>query len=208
MDDAFESSHERLISAAGRMLKFAAGVIAAPSLNHTWHDGPDPFERNVATIASQIARLALPLPTLASIASGLEQSANGSWDRLAHELRGCYPDLSDMHFAAVVVATLEATRDVALTMPANHVDSGARLKLFAMGLGVVAEHREKIRALLLHDIDVLLAHDRDQDGRARADPSSNGPQDLGVSRRPRRTCCRLSGDHRTDPSSSRTRCSS
>lgn len=162
MDDAFESSPERLISAADHVLEFAAGLIAAPSPDHTWHDGPDYFERNVATIASYIARLALPLPTLASMASGLEQSANGSWGRLAHELRRGYPDLSDLHFAAVVVATVEATRDVALTLPArNHVDSGARLKLFAMGLGVVAEHREKIRALLLHDIDALLAHDRD-----------------------------------------------
>jgi hypothetical protein len=77
--------------------------------------------------------------------------------RLADELRQDYPDLSDLHFWGVVLAVVDAIREVALTMLArNHVDSGARLKLFAMGLGVVPERRETIRALLLHDIDVLL----------------------------------------------------
>jgi hypothetical protein len=163
MDDTFESSHEALIAAADRMLSFAAGVVAPPSPDGTW-DEPDPFDQYVATITLHIARLALPLPTLAGIASGLEPSVSADWGRLADELRGDYPDLSDVHFAAVVLATLDAIREIALTMPArNHADSCARLRLFAMGLGVAAEDREKIRALLLHDIDVLLAHGRDPD---------------------------------------------
>jgi hypothetical protein len=161
MEDTIEISHERLISVTDCMLSFAAGVVAAPSPDRAW-DEPDFFEQHVATITWQIALLALPLPTLASIASGLEQSANGRWGRLADELRGDYSDLSDLHFAAVILATLEATRDIALTIPArNHVDSGARLKLFAMGLGVVSADREKIRALVLHDVDVLLGYVRD-----------------------------------------------
>jgi hypothetical protein len=175
MIDVFEISQETLTLATNRMLAFAAGVIAAPRRDLAWDDGPDHFDRNVATITLHIARSALPLQTLVSIASGLELSANGGWGRLADELRGDYPDLSDLHFAAVVLATLDATREVALTMPArDHVDSCARLKLFAMGLGVVPERREKIRALLLHDINALLAHSRDQDGMAPADRSADG----------------------------------
>ena len=64
MDDTFESSHEALIAAADRMLSFAAGVVAPPSPDGTW-DEPDPFDQYVATITLHIARLALPLPTLA-----------------------------------------------------------------------------------------------------------------------------------------------
>ena len=158
MDDAFGSGHKAEKSAANRMLQFAAGVVPAPSARDgTGDDEPDHFDQNVATIAAHIAGLALPLSTLGSIASGLEQSAGAEWGRLADELRQDYPDLSDLHFWGVVLAAVDAIREVALTMPArNHVDSGARLKLFAMGLGVVPERRETIRALLLHDIDVLL----------------------------------------------------
>jgi hypothetical protein len=161
IEDTFEISHVRLILATDCMLSFAAGVVAAPNPDGAW-DEPDCFEQHVATITCRIAHLALPLPMLASIASGLEQAANGRWGRLADELRRDYPDLSDLHFAAVILATLEAIRDVALTIAArNHVDSCARLKLFAMGLGVASADREKVRALVLHDIDVLLNYGRE-----------------------------------------------
>jgi hypothetical protein len=77
---------------------------------------------------------------------------------LATELRQNYQDLSDLHFAGVVLTTVEAIRERALAMPAGTlVDSSARLKLFAMGLGVAPERREAIRALLVQDIDALLS---------------------------------------------------
>jgi hypothetical protein len=150
------------------MLGFAAVVVPAPSARDgTVDDEPDHFEQHVAIIATHIARLALPLSTLGSIAAGLEQSAGLAWGRLAHEARQDL-DLSDLHFAGIVLTTVEVIRDVALTMPArNHIDSGARLKLFAMGLGVLPERREMIRALLLHDIDVLLSVGLDQHRRTR-----------------------------------------
>jgi hypothetical protein len=91
------------------------------------------------------------------VAYGLEPSAGAAWGKLAEELRPDCPCLSDLHFAGVVFTTVEAIRHFALTMPAGtHVDSSARLKIFAMGLDVVTEHRETIRAMLVHDIDVLL----------------------------------------------------
>jgi hypothetical protein len=120
-------------------------------------DAPDDFDRNVATIAAYIAGLPLSLPTLGRMAYGLELSGDGAWGTLATELRQNYPDLSDLHFAGVVLTTVEAIRERALAMPAGTlVDSSARLKLFAMGLGVAPERREAIRALLVQDIDALL----------------------------------------------------
>jgi hypothetical protein len=158
MDDALGSGRQSEKMAANRMLRFAAGVVPGPNARDgTGDDEPDHFDQYVATIAAHIGQLSLPLSTLGSIASGLEQSSGAAWGRLADELRQDFPDLSDQHFWGVVLAAVDAIREVALTMPArNHVDSGARLRLFAMGLGVVPERRETIRALLLHDIDVLL----------------------------------------------------
>ena len=146
-------------AAAKQTLGFAAVVVPAPQQRaHTVDDEPDHFDRHVATIAAHISRLALPLSTLSSIAAGLEASEGVPWGRLAHEPRRDYRDFSDLHFAGLVLATVEAIREVGLTLSArNHVDSVARLKLFAMGLGVLPERREKIRALLRHDIDLLIA---------------------------------------------------
>jgi hypothetical protein len=171
MGDTLGSSHEAEKTAAKRMLGFAAIVVPAPSARDgTLDDEPDHFERHVAIISVHIARLALPLSTLGSIAAGLEQSAGLAWGRLAHEARQDHLDLSDLHFAGIVLTTVEAIREVALAMPAaSHIDSGARLKLFAMGLGVLPERRERIRALLLHDIDVLLSVELDQHRRTRMD---------------------------------------
>jgi hypothetical protein len=153
-----ESSRRGETEAANAMLAFAAGVVQAPNASdRTGEDAPDDFDRNVATIAAHIAGLALSLPTLGRIAYGLELSADAAWGTLAEELRQNYPDLSDLHFAGVVLTTVEAIRECALTMPAGtHVDSSARLKLFAMGLGVAPERRQAIRALLVQDIDTLL----------------------------------------------------
>jgi hypothetical protein len=153
-----ESSRRGETEAANAMLAFAAGVVQAPNVSdRTGEDAPDDFDRNVATIAAHIAGLALSLPTLGRIAYGLELSGDAAWGALAEELRQNYPDLSDLHFAGVVLTTVEAIRECALTMPAGtHVDSSARLKLFAMGLGVARERREAIRALLVQDIDTLL----------------------------------------------------
>jgi hypothetical protein len=153
-----ESSRRGETEAANAMLAFAAGVVQAPNASdRTGEDAPDDFDRNVATIAAHIAGLALSLPTLGRIAYGLELSGDAAWGALAEELRQNYPDLSDLHFAGVVLTTVEAIRECALTMPAGtHVDSSARLKLFAMGLGVLRERREAIRALLVQDIDTLL----------------------------------------------------
>jgi hypothetical protein len=105
--------------------------------------------------------LGLSLPTLGRIACDLQQSADVAWGKLAGDLREEFPDLSDLHFAGVVLTTVEAIRELALTMPARtHVDSSARLKIFAMGLGVVPERREAIRALLVRDVDTLLGEQR------------------------------------------------
>jgi hypothetical protein len=153
------SSYVTEQAAAKQMLGFAAVVVPAPQQRaHTVDDEPDHYGRHVATIAAPISRLALPLSTLSSIAASLEASEGVPWGRLADEPRRDYRDFSDLHFAALVLATVEAIREVGLTLPArNHVDSVARLKLFAMGLGVLPEHREKIRALLRHDIDLLIS---------------------------------------------------
>ena len=146
-------------AAANNILAFAAGVVAAPNFSdRTAEDAPDDFERNVAAIAAHVAGLPLSLPALARIASGLEPSGDADWGPLAAELRQNYPDLSDLHFAGVALAAVEAIRERALTMPAaTLVDSSARLRLFAMGLGVAPERREAIRALLVQDIDTLLS---------------------------------------------------
>jgi len=65
-----------------------------------------------------------------SQACDLQQSADVAWGKLAGELREEFPDLSDLHFAGVVLTTVEAIRELALTMPARtHVDSSARLKI-------------------------------------------------------------------------------
>ncbi len=120
-------------------------------------DEPDDFDRNVVTIAAHLAQLDLSLPTLARMAYGLEPSDGADWGELAEELRQNHSDLSDLHFSGVVLATVEAIRELALTLPARtHLDSSARLKIFAMGLGVAPERRETVRALLIADIDVLL----------------------------------------------------
>ncbi len=146
-------------AAADVILAFAAGVVAAPNLSdHTAEDAPDDFERIVAIIAAQIAGLPLSLPALARIASGLEPFGDADWGALSAELRQNYSDLSDLHFAGVALAAVEAIRERALRMPAGTlVDSSARLRLFAMGLGVASERREAIRALLVQDIDILLS---------------------------------------------------
>lgn len=156
------SSRRGATEAANAILAFAAGVVQAPNASdRTEEDAPDDFDRNVATIAAHIAGLALSLPTLGRIAYGLELSGDAAWGTLAEELRQNYPDLSDLHFAGVVLTTVEAIRECALTMPAGtHVDSSARLTLFAMGLGVVSERREAIRALLVRDVDILLGEQR------------------------------------------------
>jgi hypothetical protein len=154
MADDFGSNWQEDTEAASSMLGFAAFVVPAPSSgDRTGGDEPDDFDRNVATIAAQIARLGLFLPMLGRIACDLQQQSA----KLAAELRGDFPDLSDLHFAGVVLTTVEAIRELALTMPArSHIDSSARLKIFAMGLGVVRERRETIRGLLLLDIEALL----------------------------------------------------
>jgi hypothetical protein len=146
-------------TAANVILAFAAGVVAAPNFSdHTAEDAPDDFERIVAIIAAQIAGLPLSLPALARIASGLEPFGDADWGPLAAELRQNYSDLSDLHFAGVALTAVEAIRERALTMPAGTlVDSSARLRLFAMGLGVASERREAIRTLLVQDIDTLLS---------------------------------------------------
>jgi hypothetical protein len=146
-------------AAANIILAFAAGVVAAPNFSEgTAEDAPDEFEQIVAIIAVQIAGLPLSLPALARIASGLEPFGDADWGALAAELRQNYPDLSDLHFAGVALAAVEAIRERALTMPAGTlVDSSAHLRLFAMGLGVAPERREAIRALLVQDIDTLLS---------------------------------------------------
>ena len=137
MDDAFGSGRESEKSAANRMLRFAAGVVPGPSARDgTGDDEPDHFDQNVATIAAHIGQLSLPLSTLGSIASGLEQSAGAAWGRLADELRQDYPDLSDLHFWGVVLAAVDAIREVALTMPArNHVDFGRSPQIVCDGIG-------------------------------------------------------------------------
>ena len=159
MGDTWGSSCVTEQAAAKQMLGFAAVVVPAPQQRaRTRDDEPDHYDRHVATIAARISRLALPLSTLGSIAASLEASEGVPWGRLADEPRRDYHDFSDLHFAALVLAIIEAIREVGLTLPArNHVDSAARLKLFAMGLGVLPERREKIRALLRHDIDLLIA---------------------------------------------------
>ena len=146
-------------AAANSILAFAAGVVAAPNFSdRTAEDAPDDFERSVSTIEAHVAGLPLSLPTLARIAYGLEPFSDADWGPLAAELRQNYLDLSDLHFAGVALAAVEAIRDRALSMPAGTlVDSSARLRLFAMGLGVAPERREAIRALLLLDIDILLS---------------------------------------------------
>ena len=159
MGDTWGSSYVTGQAAAKQMLGFAAVVVPAPQQRaRTRDDEPDHYDRHVATIAARISRLALPLSTLGSIAASLEASEGVPWGRLADEPRRDYRDFSDLHFAALVLAIVEAIREVGLTLPArNHVNSAARLKLFAMGLGVLPERREKIRALLRHDIDLLIA---------------------------------------------------
>jgi hypothetical protein len=156
------SSRRGETEAANTILAFAAGVVEAPNASdHTGEDAPDDFDRNVATIAAHIAGLALSLPTLSRIAYGLELYGDAAWGTLAEELRQNYPDLSDLHFAGVVLTTVEAIRECALTMPAGtHVDSSARLKVFAMGLGVAPERQKAIRALLVRDVDTLLGEQR------------------------------------------------
>jgi hypothetical protein len=146
-------------AAANTILAFAAGVVRAPDFSdRNGEDAPDDFDRNVATIAAYIAGLPLSLPTLGRMAYGLELSGDTAWGTLATELRQNYQALSDLHFAGVVLTTVEAIRERALAMPAGTlVDSSARLKLFAMGLGVAPERREAIRALLVQDIDALLS---------------------------------------------------
>jgi hypothetical protein len=146
-------------AAADVILAFAAGVVAAPDFSdRIAEDAPDDFERIVAILAAQIAGLPLSLPALARIASGLEPFDDADWGALAAELRQNYPDLSDLHFAGVAWTAVEAIRERALTMPAGTlVDSSARLRLFAMGLGVAPERQEAIRALLVQDIDTLLS---------------------------------------------------
>jgi hypothetical protein len=153
------SSRRYETAAANAILAFAAGVVPAPNFSdRTGEDAPDDFDRNVATIAAHIAPLPLSLPSLARMAYGLEQSDDADWGTLAAELRQNYPDLSDLHFAGVVLTTVEALREHALTMPTGTlVDSSARLKLFAMGLGVAPERQGAIRALLVQDIDTLLS---------------------------------------------------
>ncbi|MEA2802394.1 MAG: hypothetical protein QOG78_2664 [Rhodospirillaceae bacterium] len=162
MADDFGGNWQEDTEAASSMLAFAAFVVPAPSSGDcTGDDEPDDFDRNVATIAAHIARLGLSLPTLGRIACDLQQSADVAWGKLAGELREEFPDLSDLHFAGVVLTTVEAIRELALTMPARtHVDSSARLKIFARGLGVVPERRETIRALLVHDIEALLGEQK------------------------------------------------
>jgi hypothetical protein len=156
------SSRHGETAAANAILAFAAGVVLAPNArDRTGEDAPDDFDRDVAAIAAHIAGLALSLPTLGWIAYGLDLSGDAAWGTLAEELHENYPDLSDLHFAGVVLTTVEAIRECALTMPAgSHVDSSARLKVFAMGLGVVPERREAIRALLVRDVDTLLGEQR------------------------------------------------
>ena len=146
-------------AAAYTILAFAAGVVPAPDFSdRTGEVAPDDFERIVATIAAHVAGLPLSLPALARIASGLEPFGDADWGALAAELRQNFSDLSDLHFAGVASAAVEAIREHALTMPAGTlVDSSARLRLFAMGLGVAPERREAIRALLVQDIDILLS---------------------------------------------------
>ena len=158
MGNAVGNSRLDALAAAYIILTFASGVVAAPPSGEcAGDDAPETFDRDVTSIAVQIARLGLPLSTLWSLAYGLEQSDGRAWGRLAEKLRGEFPDLGDLHFAAVALATVEAIRDVAMTIPArNHIDSSVRLKIFAMGLGVPPERREAVRALLVHDIDVLL----------------------------------------------------
>ena len=153
------SSRRDETAAAYTILAFAAGVVPAPNFSdRTGEDAPDDFDRNVSTIAAHIAGLPLSLPTLARIAYGLEPSDNAARGTLAAELRQNYPDLSDLHFAGVALTTVEAIRERALTMPAGTLcDSSARLKLFAMGLGVAPERRGAIRILLVEDIDTLLS---------------------------------------------------
>ena len=114
-------------AAAKQTLGFAAVVVPAPQQRaHTVDDEPDHFDRHVATIAAHISRLALPLSTLSSIAAGLEASEGVPWGRLAHEPRRDYRDFSDLHFAGLVLATVEAIREVGLTLSArNHVELGA-----------------------------------------------------------------------------------
>jgi hypothetical protein len=145
--------------AANRILAFAAGIVAAPNFSdRTGEDEPENFERNVAAIEVHVADLQLSLPTLARIAYGLEPFSDADWAPLAAELRQNYPDLSDLHFAAVALAAIEAIRECALRMPAGTlVDSSAPLRLFAMGLGVAPDHREAIRASLVRDVDILLS---------------------------------------------------
>ena len=158
MYDKLGNSRLDELAAAHVILTFASGVVAAPpSRECAGEDAPETFDRDVTSIAEQIARLELTLSTLCSLAYGLEQSDGRPWGKLAEKLRRAFPDLSDLHFAAVALATVEAVRDVAMTIPArNHIDSSVRLKIFAMGLGVPPERREAVRALLVHDIDVLL----------------------------------------------------
>jgi hypothetical protein len=153
------SSRRDETAAAYTILAFAAGVLPAPNFSdRTGEDAPDDFERIVVIIAAQIAGLPLSLPALARIASGLEPFGDADWGALAAELRQNYPDLSDLHFAGVALTAVEAIRERALTMPAGTlVDSSARLRLFAMGLGVAPERRETIRILLVQDIDTLLS---------------------------------------------------
>jgi hypothetical protein len=149
-------------AAANSILAFAAGVVAAPnSSDCTGDDAPDDFVRNVATIEVHVAGLPLSLPALARIAHGLEPFGDADWGPLAAKLRQNYPDLSDLHFAGVALAAVEAIRERALTMPSRTLlDSSARLRLFAVALGVAPERREAIRALLVHDIDILLSVQR------------------------------------------------
>jgi hypothetical protein len=151
------NQHDEMIAACS-MLAFAAALVPAPiSGDGSGDDELDEFDRNVAALAAQIARLALSLPALARVASGLEQPAGAAWGTLAEEFRQDYPRICNLHFAGMVLTTVEAIRHLALTMPpGTQVDLSARLKIFAMGLDVVPERREGIRALLMRDIDVLL----------------------------------------------------
>ena len=124
MGDTWGSSYVTEQAAAKQMLGFAAVVVPAPQQRaRTRDDEPDHYDRHVATIAARISRLALPLSTLGSIAASLEASEGVPWGRLADEPRRDYHDFSDLHFAALVLAIVEAIREVGLTLPArNHVD--------------------------------------------------------------------------------------
>ena len=130
MADGLENRGEEDLRAASSMLVFSALVVPAPGAADRAEDdgpedegpdddGPDDFERNVATVAAQIARLGLSLPTLERISCDLQPSADAAWGKLAARLRGDFPGLSDLHFAGTVLTAVEAIREVALFSAGN-----------------------------------------------------------------------------------------